>query len=43
MIHALVRGHEAVVRTAKSVFPAAESALGEATADRLTQRMLIHE
>ena len=36
-------GHEAVARTARSVFPAAEQASDEPTADRLTQRLTIHE
>lgn len=43
MIKALVSGHEAVVRTARSVFPIAEKASDEATADLLTQRLQIHE
>lgn len=43
MIANLVRGQEAVVRTARSVFPAAERAHDEPTADLLTQRMQIHE
>ena len=43
MIRLLVEGQEAVVRTARSIFPAAEKANDEPTADLLTQRMQIHE
>jgi starvation-inducible DNA-binding protein len=43
MIRQLVAGQEAVVRTARSVFPAAEEAHDEPTADLLTQRMQVHE
>lgn len=43
MISELVAGHEAVCRTARSVFPAAEKASDEATADLLTQRLQVHE
>ena len=43
MIAELVSGHEAVCRTARSVFPAAEKASDEATADLLTQRLQLHE
>lgn len=43
MIVELVAGHEAVCRTARSVFPAAEAASDEATADLLTQRLQLHE
>jgi starvation-inducible DNA-binding protein len=43
MIAELVAGQEAVVRTARSVFPAAEKANDEPTADLLTQRMQVHE
>jgi starvation-inducible DNA-binding protein len=43
MIRELVAGHEAVVRTARGVFPAAEKAADEATADLLTQRLQLHE
>ena len=43
MIAELVAGHEAVCRTARSVFPAAEVASDEATADLLTQRLQLHE
>ena len=43
MIRLLVEGNEAVVRTARAVFPAADRANDESTADLLTQRMSIHE
>lgn len=43
MIRLLVEGHEAVIRTARAVFPWAEKANDEATADLLTQRLQIHE
>jgi starvation-inducible DNA-binding protein len=43
MIKELVEGHEAVCRTARSVFPAANKADDEATADLATQRLQIHE
>jgi starvation-inducible DNA-binding protein len=43
MIKELVSGHEAVCRTARSVFPAADKASDEATADLLTQRLQLHE
>jgi len=43
MIRRLVTGHEAVVRTARSVFPVVGSANDEPTADLLTQRMQVHE
>jgi len=43
MIRLLVDGQEAVVRTARSIFAAAESASDEATADLLTQRIQLHE
>ena len=43
MIQRLVDGQEAVVRTARSVFPTAEKANDEPTADLLTQRMQVHE
>ncbi len=39
----LVAGHEAVAKTARSIFPAAESGHDEVTADLLTQRMTVHE
>jgi starvation-inducible DNA-binding protein len=43
MITELVAGHEAVCRTARSVFPSADAASDEATADLLTQRLQLHE
>lgn len=43
MIRQLVEGQEAVVRTARKVFPVVESAHDEPTADLLTQRMQVHE
>lgn len=43
MLQLLVEGQEAVVRTARSIFPAVERAKDEPTADLLTQRMQIHE
>ncbi len=43
MIRQLVEGQEAVVRTARAVFPSVEKAGDEPTADLLTQRMQIHE
>ena len=43
MIENLVKGQEAVVRTARSIFPAVDRANDEPTADLLTQRMQIHE
>lgn len=43
MIRTLVLGQEAVVRTARSIFPSVERASDEPTADLLTQRMQIHE
>lgn len=43
MIQILVEGQEAIVRTARSVFPIAENASDEATADLLTQRIQLHE
>jgi len=43
MIRQLVDGQETVVRTARQVFPVAEAAADEPTADLLTQRMQVHE
>lgn len=43
MIQHLVEGQEAVVRTARSIFPIADRASDEPTADLLTQRMQTHE
>ncbi len=43
MVRNLVKGHEAVARTAREVFPLAEKAHDEPTADLLTQRLQVHE
>ena len=43
MVRLLVVGHEAVVRTARSVFPVVEKAKDEPTADLLTPRLQVHE
>ena len=43
MIRNLVIAHETVVRTAREVFPLAEDASDEPTADLLTQRMQVSE
>lgn len=43
MIRQLVQGHEAVIRTARSVFPVVERGNDEASADLLTQRLQVHE
>jgi starvation-inducible DNA-binding protein len=43
MVRILVEGHEAVARTARSVFPLADQASDEPTADLLTQRLTVHE
>jgi len=43
MVRILVEGHEAVARTARSIFPLADKASDEPTADLLTQRLAIHE
>lgn len=43
MVRLLVVGHEAVARTAREAFPAAEKASDESTADLLTQRLQVHE
>jgi starvation-inducible DNA-binding protein len=43
MIADLVKGQEAVVRTARATFPTVEKASDEASADLLTQRMQLHE
>lgn len=43
MIRHLVRGQEAIVKTARSLFPVVEKASDEPTADLLTQRMQLHE
>jgi starvation-inducible DNA-binding protein len=43
MVRILVQGHEAVARTARGIFPLAEKASDEPTADLLTQRLTVHE
>lgn len=43
MIRELVKGQEAVVRTARGLFPVVEKANDEASADLLTQRIQLHE
>jgi starvation-inducible DNA-binding protein len=43
MVRLLVTGHEAVARTAREAFPAAEKAGDESTCDLLTQRLQVHE
>lgn len=43
MIRQLVEGQEAVVKTARLVFPIADRGHDAATADLLTQRMQLHE
>lgn len=43
MIKDLVEGQEAVVRTCREIFPAADEASDEPTADLLTTRMQLHE
>ena len=43
MVKILVEGHESVARTARSIFPLADKAGDEPTADLLTQRLTVHE
>jgi starvation-inducible DNA-binding protein len=43
MIKNLVKGNEAVSKTARAIFPVVEKSSDEPTADLLTQRMQIHE
>ena len=43
MVRVLVEGHEAVARTARAVFPLADKADDQPTADLLTQRLDVHE
>jgi starvation-inducible DNA-binding protein len=43
MVRQLVKGHEACAKTARGVFPGADDAGDEPTADLLTQRMQAHE
>lgn len=43
MVRILVEGHEGVARTARALFPIADQASDEPTADLLTQRLTVHE
>lgn len=43
MIRDLVAGQEAVIRTSRSIFPAAEKGSDQATIDLLTRRLQVHE
>ena len=43
MIRNLVKGHEAVAKTARQIFEMADAANDQPTADLLTQRLQIHE
>jgi len=43
MIQLLVEGQEAVIRTARSLFPVVERVNDEPSADLLTQRIQVHE
>ena len=43
MVRIPVQGHEAVARTARSIFALADKAGDEPTADLLTQRLTVHE
>ncbi|MEM7646827.1 MAG: Dps family protein [Pseudomonadota bacterium] len=43
MISNLVEAHETLIRTARAVFPLADKADDEATADLMTQRIQLHE
>ncbi|MCU0931793.1 MAG: DNA starvation/stationary phase protection protein [Serpentinimonas sp.] len=43
MVRLLAQGHEAVARTARSLFPVVEKASDEPTADVLVQRLAVHE
>jgi len=43
MIQILVEGQEAVIRTARNLFPLVDRVHDEPTADLLTQRMQVHE
>jgi starvation-inducible DNA-binding protein len=43
MVRQLVAGQEAVARTARAAFPAAEVAADQVTLDLLTQRLSVHE
>jgi starvation-inducible DNA-binding protein len=43
MIRQLIQGQEAVVKTARTIFPLAEAANDQVTIDLLTQRLQLHE
>lgn len=43
MIKDLVKGQEAIAKTARSIVPVADAASDEVTLDLLTQRMTVHE
>ena len=43
MVRILAQGHEAVARTARSLFPLVDQASDEPTADVLVQRLTVHE
>jgi starvation-inducible DNA-binding protein len=43
MVSILVHGHEAVAKTARKIFPVADKAGDQPTADLLTQRLDVHE
>ena len=43
MVAYLAKGHEAVARTARSLFAAVDKASDEPSADLLTQRLTVHE
>lgn len=43
MIKDLVKGQEAIAKTARSIVPVADDATDEVTLDLLTQRMTVHE
>ena len=43
MVRILAEGHEAVARTARSLFPVVDKASDEPTADVLVQRLAVHE
>ncbi len=43
MIQILVDGHQATARSARSLFPVADEAGDQATADLATQRVAVHE
>ena len=43
MIRDLVAGHEAVIRTARGIYPVANEGGDEVTLDLLTQRLQVHE